>query len=115
MIAKNESFIDELIHELVVTRFSKLESNLVTLDETHDIFYKVREIFKDLTAEQQNQFLFFLRGISIETIALILGVIDGVSCPDELNLTFELEYEGSEIQGDLEDVFLGKVQDMGLY
>ncbi|MNW22674.1 hypothetical protein D3C71_2243080 [compost metagenome] len=50
-----------------------------------------------------------------DSASVVLGALDGVHFPGDLEADFVVSMDGKEIQGDLQDMFLGKVQENGAY
>lgn len=50
-----------------------------------------------------------------DSASVILGTLDGVHFPDDLDGDFIVTCDGDEIQGDLMDLFIEKAQDNNIY
>lgn len=46
---------------------------------------------------------------------MILGTLDGVHFPDDIDGNFIVAYDEEEIQGDLMDIFIEKAQEKNVY
>lgn len=57
----------------------------------------------------------FLKIVITDSVSVILGTLDGVHYPDDIEGDFVLSVDGDEIQGDLQDLFFDRAQEDGVY
>ncbi|MNI92986.1 hypothetical protein D3C73_1508660 [compost metagenome] len=57
----------------------------------------------------------FFNVIIADSASVVLGTLDGVHFPDDLDGDFIVSCDGEEIQGDLMDIFIERAQEKNIY
>lgn len=81
----------------------------------NDSYARARNALALLADEQKLDVVSFLKVVIADSASVVLGALDGVHFPGDLDADFVVSMDGKEIQGDLQDMFLGKVQENGVY
>ncbi|MFP1734417.1 hypothetical protein ACLEC1_16665 [Lonsdalea quercina] len=112
---KDEEFVNGIFKEI-------FNDNLISYKKTirenksngNDAYAKVSRALLSLDEEGKEAVFGFFKIVSIDTASLILGTIDGTHFPPGIDNDFKLLSDDDEIQGDLQDIFLGVVEDKGI-
>jgi len=103
------AFVKSIRERVIESDHTDYQNMLTNTDDATDPTWKeILSLFKNLTKEQKESFLNFLRLIQVNTVSHIFGILDGSTYLDESRETFVLKTESSEdaINGDLQDLFL---------
>lgn len=80
-----------------------------------DVYAKARNALASLSNEQQRDVLRFLNLAIADSASVIFGMLDGSHFPEGIDGDFVLKYQDDEIQGSLQDLWIEKVEQRGLY
>lgn len=110
----DENFVNALYDELFEENFNRYKEILnQPVDHGKDSFARARNALALLDETERSQVIDFLKVVMFDSASMILGTLDGVHFPDNLEGDFLLLCDGKEIQGSLADIFVGKAQDAG--
>jgi len=105
-----------LFHELLDKNFEYYRESLSRVaNNDGDPFAKAREALAQLSEPDRANIIDFFKVIIADSASVVLGTLDGVHFPGELEGDFTVLYDGVEIQGDLMDIFVGKAQQENIY
>ncbi|MBI0471675.1 hypothetical protein EXT68_17235 [Pectobacterium parmentieri] len=113
---KDEQFVDGIFKEIFNDNLPHYEK---TINENktngNDAYRKISITLSSLDEEEKKSVFDFFKIVSIDTASLILGAIDGTHFPPGIDNDFKLISDEDEIQGDLQDIFLGAVEEKGIF
>ncbi|AYH08224.1 hypothetical protein C5E22_22275 [Pectobacterium parmentieri] len=113
---KDEQFVDGIFKEIFNDNLPHYEK---TINENktngNDAYRKISITLSSLDEEEKKSVFDFFKIVSIDTASLILRAIDGTHFPPGIDNDFKLISDEDEIQGDLQDIFLGAVEDKGIF
>lgn len=105
-----------LFNELLDKNFEHYRESLSRVANSDgDAYAKAREALAKLSEPDRANIIDFLKIIIADSASVVLGTLDGVHFPGELEGDFTVLYDGAEIQGDLMDIFIGKAQQENIY
>lgn len=112
----DQKFVDAIFSELFDENFCRYQDSLTkpTTGE-QDSYGRARNALAFLNSAQRLDVVEFLREVIADTASVILGALDGVHFPDGLEGECVVSLDGVEIQGDLQDMFISKAQNLGIY
>ncbi|GKX52717.1 hypothetical protein SOASR029_30260 [Budvicia aquatica] len=110
----DEIFIDAIFNDLMIETIQQYKDNLSLDDSSISGFIKMRSIYSKLSENEKIILLDYFRVITFNSVSTILGLVDGTSFMQGIDEDLKLFYGDEEIQGDLQDLFIGKPQDEGL-
>lgn len=109
---RNRDFVDAIYSELFKDNLVYYAERLVLpANESDDPYNLARKAMASLSEAQKMDVINFLKVVMIDSVSVIFGTIDGVHFPGKLDGDFILSLGGEEIQGDLQDLFIGQAQD----
>lgn len=109
---KDRDFVNAIYSELFKDNFVYYKECLaLPPNENDDPYNLARKAMVSLGESQKMDIINFLKVVITDSVSVVFGTIDGVHFPGELDGDFVLSVEGEEIQGDLQDIFIGKAQD----
>ncbi|MCG8707901.1 hypothetical protein JHU04_001099 [Brenneria sp. 4F2] len=76
-----------------------------------DAYAEISRVISSLDDNGKKAIFDFFKIVSVDTASIIFGTIDGVHFPPDIDNDFILLSDDDEIQGDLQDIFLARVQD----
>ncbi|EOL8946767.1 hypothetical protein ACM91X_003987 [Cronobacter dublinensis] len=80
-----------------------------------DTYSRARNALAKLS-EKEKEFVFSFIDMAIaDSASAIFGTLDGVYFPDGIEDDFIVTYKNEEIQGSLQDIFIEKAEDKGIY
>ncbi|MFP3847631.1 hypothetical protein [Pseudomonas sp. W5-01] len=113
---RDSEFVGALFNELFNKNYEQYVSSLSkAINCDTDPYAKARIALSRLNEAERADVLGFLKVVIADTASVLLGTLDGVHFPDNISGDFSLSLEGEEIQGDLQDIFIDKVQDLNIY
>lgn len=112
----SEIVIENLFGELLGGRFERYKVDLRTAnpEKSIKVYSDAIRAFRKLSPSEQDAICNFFRVVAVDTASIILGGIDGTTDIGVLDGQFTVIYDGEEIQGELQDRFLSKVEASGL-
>ena len=109
-------FVEAVFSELYGKNFSQYKDSLTKpVNGDKDSYARARNALASLSEAQKLDVVNFLKVVMADSASVILGTLDGVHFPDNLEGEFVLSVDGNEIQGDLQDIFIDKAQEEGFY
>lgn len=113
---RDSEFVGAVFNELFNKNYEQyaLSLNKAVNGET-DLYAKARNALSRLNEAERADVLGFLKVVIADTASVLLGTLDGVHFPEDVSGELSLFLEGEEIQGDLQDIFIDKVQDLDIY
>ncbi|WP_394832929.1 helicase RepA family protein [Pendulispora rubella] len=83
------------------------------LERVRDPIYRpIVTAFQQMNAEQQAAMHAFARLVLVDTISSLFGILDGSSRMRDFGEEFSVMYEGEKLNGNLQDDFLAKEQEL---
>ncbi|RYC37102.1 hypothetical protein [Pectobacterium zantedeschiae] len=115
-MSSNEKFVGSIFNEILEDNFIRYKNSLSKVpDEGVDVYAKARRALSQLSDEDKEAIFNFFKITITDTASIILGTIDGSHFPSGIDNDFKLIYGDEEIQGELQDLFIEKVEDKGIY
>jgi hypothetical protein len=112
----DEKFVRAVFDELFDKNLDQYKASLNKPRNTDtDPYAKARNALAKLDDSDRRDVLNFLAVVIADSASVILGTLDGVHYPDNLEGDFVVSCDGEDIQGDLMDGFIEKAQDRGVY
>ncbi|ASY78240.1 hypothetical protein [Pectobacterium polaris] len=112
----NEKFVDSIFNEILEGNFVRYKNALSKVpDEGVDVYAKARRVLSQLSDEDKENIFNFFKITITDTASIILGTIDGSHFSPGIDNDFKLVYGDEEIQGELQDLFIEKAEDKGIY
>ncbi|HDS1130714.1 TPA: hypothetical protein QDZ99_002362 [Stenotrophomonas maltophilia] len=112
----DKKFVDAVFFELFDKNFSHYKDSLTKpLNGDKDSYARARNALAFLNDDQKLDVIGFLKVVIADSASVVLGTLDGVHFPDDLEGDFVVSLDGEEIQGDLQDLFIEKAQEDGVY
>ncbi|OII56432.1 hypothetical protein BIW19_17890 [Pseudomonas putida] len=112
----DKKFVDAIFSELFERNFSQYKDSLTKpVNGDKDPYARARNSLALLSETQRMDVVNFLRVVMADSVSVVLGALDGVHFPDNLEGDFLVTVDGEEIQGDLQDMFIEKAQEDDIY
>ncbi|MFI7859475.1 hypothetical protein ACIF8Z_21205 [Pseudomonas promysalinigenes] len=112
----DKKFVDAIFSELFDRNFSQYKDALTKpVNGDKDSYARARNALALLSDDQKHDVINFLKVAIADSASVLLGTLDGVHFPDNLEGDFVVSLDGEDIQGDLQDLFIEKAQDDGIY
>ncbi|WP_445672192.1 hypothetical protein [Pseudomonas inefficax] len=112
----DKKFVDAIFIELFEKKLSQYKESLTKpVNNNKDSFARARNAIALLDDSQKLDVINFLKVVIADSVSVVLGTLDGVHFPDDLEGDFAVSFDGEEIQGDLQDIFIEKAQEAGAY
>ncbi|KQQ54404.1 hypothetical protein ASF84_13740 [Pseudomonas sp. Leaf127] len=112
----DKKFVDALFCELFEANFLHYKTSLTQpADNQQDAYGKARNALASLNDSQRMEVIDFLKIVMADSASVILGTLDGVHFPNDLEGEFTLSMNGEAIEGDLQDLFIEKAQKDNVY
>ncbi|MFJ4068639.1 hypothetical protein ACIPW4_25575 [Pseudomonas sp. NPDC089996] len=112
----DQAFVDAVFSELFSEHFYHYKDALARpVDGGQDAYARAGNALALLSAGQRDDVVEFLKVVIADSASVILGTLDGVHFPGDLEGECIVRLDGEEIQGDLQDMFIQKAQDHGIY
>jgi len=113
---KDKEFVGAVFDELFDKNFEQYKEALIKpVSNDNDAYARARNALSFLGDSQRQDVIDFLKIVIADSASVILGALDGVHYPDNLEGDFVLSCGGEEIQGDLQDFFIEKAQKENVY
>ncbi|MDH1550772.1 MULTISPECIES: hypothetical protein [Pseudomonas] len=112
----DEKFVSAIFIELFEKNLSQYKESLTKpVDKNKDSFARARNAIALLDDSQKLDIINFLKVVIADSVSVVLGTLDGVHFPDNLVGDFAVSFDGEEIQGDLQDIFIQKAREAVAY
>ncbi|WP_062387641.1 hypothetical protein [Pseudomonas abietaniphila] len=112
----SEKIVQAIANELFGKNFIQYSISLnKPINADKDSYARARNALAKLEASDRSDVINFLKVVITDSASVIFGTLDGVHFPDDIDGRFLVMYEGGEIQGDLQDLFIEKAQDDHVY
>lgn len=112
---KDEVFVSGIFKEIFydnLPNYEKIIKDNKSIGK--DAYARVSAALASLDDEKKKAVFDFFKVVATDTASLILGTIDGTHFPPGIDSDFILLADEVEIQGDLQDIFLGDVEDKSI-
>ena len=107
-----EEFVKNVNQEIFEDTYNYYFETLPTPIVGTDKYLKnSKELYHSLSEEQKNQLQFFTKLVMQDVISSIFGKLDNISSYANQEGSFELNINGSTINGDLQEIFLMKMEE----
>lgn len=115
-MSRDREFVNALFNEIFKKNYEQYAQSLdKAMTGGIDPYAKARDALNRLNESERADVLSFLKVVIADTASVLLGTLDGVCFPDDISGDFALSFEGEEILGDLQDLFIEKVQSLNVY
>lgn len=112
----DEQVVDAIFNELFSNNSMRYRNELSQpVDQNIDVYAKARNALANLSTSERNDVFKFLDVVIADSASVILGILDGTHYPDNINGDFTVTYKNNEIAGDLQDLFIEKAEEKGIY
>ncbi|WDY60296.1 hypothetical protein [Pseudomonas sp. PSKL.D1] len=112
----DRKFVDAIFSELFENNFVQYKNSLTKpVNGETDPYARARSSLALLSDDQKMDVVNFLRVVIADTASVLLGTLDGVHFPDNFEGEIQVTFNGEEIQGDLQDMFIERAQEDGVY
>ncbi|MFC0228460.1 hypothetical protein [Serratia aquatilis] len=115
----DERIVTALFDELLIEDFHLYQKNIESIDYDNTIsksaYIGMVKLYSQLSNEQKILLNSFLKIVIADTASTIFGTIDGSHFVKNLNKDFKLIYDDLEVQGDLQDIFIERAEQEGIY
>jgi hypothetical protein len=112
----DQKFVTAIFNELFDKNLEQyVESLSKPLNNDSDPYAKARNALATLSDDAKVDMFAFFKVVIADSASVILGALDGVHFPDDIDGDFVVAYDGEEIQGDLMDIFIEKAQEKNIY
>ncbi|WP_239002484.1 MULTISPECIES: hypothetical protein [Photorhabdus] len=79
------------------------------------MYDKARKSLSKLDDQDKKAIFYLFKIVISDTSSTIFGAIDGSHFPPNIDGDFTLTYEDEEIQGSLQDLFIEKAENKGIF
>jgi hypothetical protein len=115
-MSRDSDFVNALFNELFEKNYQQHAHSLSQpMNGDTDPYAKARNALRRLSEPERADVLGFLKMVIADTALVLLGTLDGVYFPDDISGDFALSLDGGENQGNLQDLFIEKVQVPNVY
>ncbi|MGS8281966.1 hypothetical protein ACU7AI_28900 [Pseudomonas aeruginosa] len=112
----DNKFVDAIYSELFEKNFPQYKNSLTKpVNGDKDSYARARNALASLDDTQRYDIISFFKVVIADSASVVLGTLDGVHFPDDLEGDFVVKLDGEDIQGDLQDIFIEKSQQDGIY
>ncbi|EMD9248482.1 hypothetical protein VWW32_003063 [Cronobacter dublinensis] len=112
----DQKVVDSIFRELLEdnsARYRQLLDKPANNDD--DTYSRARNALAKLN-EKDKEYVFAFIDLAIaDSASVIFGTLDGTHFPDGIEDDFIVTYKSEEIQGSLQDIFIEKAEDKGVY
>jgi hypothetical protein len=111
-MTKSEMVTNEIYAELIDVYIEKRKDDLVGLDakKVDEMYGGLIGFYQSCGPEEKKGIMSFLEIVVADTASIILGGLDGSTDLGGLTEEFTVLYAGEEIQGNLQDDFLMRLE-----
>ncbi|ETK23112.1 hypothetical protein [Pseudomonas sp. FH1] len=112
----DEQVISSIFEELLEDNSSNYKKELSKpADSKLDLYARVRCALAKLSTSERDDIFRVFDIIIADSASVIFGTLDGTHFPNNINEDFILQYNNKEIQGNLQDIFIEKAEEKGIY
>lgn len=112
----DQKFVRAIFNELFEKNAEQYKESLSkSVNSDSDPYAKARNALAALSDDERADVFAFFDVIIADSASVVLGTLDGVHFPDDIDGDFVVAYDGEEIQGDLMDIFIEKAQEKNIY
>lgn len=112
----DEQVISSIFEELLEENASTYKKELSKpADSKIDVYARARRALAKLSTSERDDVFRIFDIIIADSASVILGTVDGTHFPRNINEDFILKYNDKEIQGSLQDIFIEKAEEKGVY
>lgn len=108
-----ESFVSSIIQTVVEENNAAYADLFISTETVTDEYWiEARRLYASLSAGDQQVLLRIMRQVAIDAVSTLFGIFDGTTPIAERLEKFELKHGGTRLSGDLQDLFLGAIEDL---
>ena len=112
----DEKVVNAVFNELFhANSLSYKQSLKESPNSNTDVYARARNALAKLNENEKEDILKFINVVIADSASVLLGTLDGSHFPDNIDGDFIVTYKGDEIQGSLQDLFIEKVENKGIY
>lgn len=112
----DEQVVNAIFKELFEENSIRYRQSLKKIvNSDTDVYAKARNALAKLNDTDKDNVLKFIDMAIADSASVILGMLDGTHYPDDIDGDFIVTYKDYEIQGSLQDLFIEKAEDKGIY
>lgn len=112
----DEQVVNAVFRELFEENSARYKQSLKkTANNDTDVYAKARNALSKLSDSDKDDILKFIDIAIADSASVIFGMLDGTHYPDNIDGDFIVTYKEDEIQGDLQDIFIEKAEDKGIF
>ncbi len=109
----DEQVVNAIFKELFEDNSKRYKASLKKpVNNDTDVYAKARNALAKLTDSDKDDILKFIDVAIADSASVILGTLDGSHYPDNIDGDFIVTYKDDEIQGNLQDLFIEKAEDI---
>ncbi|AWK40316.1 hypothetical protein GPY51_23740 [Photorhabdus laumondii subsp. laumondii] len=111
-----EKIIESIFSELFDDNLPRYQNSLTRpIDNNDDVYANARKALSKLDDQDKTAIFDFFKVVIPDTSSTIFGTIDGSHFPPNIDGDFTLIYGDEEIQGSLQDLFIEKAENKGIF
>jgi len=115
-MSNDEKFVAAIFKELIEENSVRYRASLSKpVDTGSDVYAKARNALAKLSKDERDNVFKFIDLAIVDSTSVIFGTLDGSHFPDGIDGDIIVDYKGEEIQGSLQDLFIEKAEDRGIY
>ncbi len=110
----NEKFVKDVYKSVIEDGkniYKDLYENTKITKKTVDYWKNALELYRSFDDKQKNVFMNIVTHTMIDTVSSVLGILDGSSTLPTDNFDFEVKINGISTKNELQDTFLGFVEE----
>ena len=110
-----EDFVQSIIKEVLNANQSIYKNILqeTSLDDVSDLYWKdLLDFYNKISNNQKELLLKVIRQVTVDTLSNFFGILDGVTLIEDQGGDFDLIYSGTKLNGELQDIFLEKEEEV---
>ncbi|MCW7550638.1 hypothetical protein OO184_22575 [Photorhabdus sp. APURE] len=112
----NDKIIESIFSELFNDNLLRYQNSLISpINNNDDVYAKARKALSKLDDQDKKAIFDFFKVVISDTSSTIFGTIDSSHFPPNIDGDFTLTYEDEEIQGNLQDLFIEKSENKGIF
>lgn len=112
----NEKVVNAIFKELFEDNSERYKQSLSKpVSNDTDTYGKARKALANLSLAERECIFKFIDLAIADSASVILSTLDGTHCPDNIDGDFIVTYKDDEIQGSLQDIFIEKAENKGIY